>query len=77
MRRVLRLVLWCLAASLLVPLLFSVLALYHGSLEMFPTEEQQEKARLFWGAALVFFAALEAGVAAVLWASRDTRRTRP
>jgi hypothetical protein len=65
------------AALLLLPLLFSGLAFVHGSLELFPTEEQRGKARLFYGGVFALFAVLELLVGAGLWAcSRATRRTR-
>lgn len=36
-----------------VILLASISGLLHGSNEMFPSQEQQEKARIFWGVFLI------------------------
>ena len=62
--------LWTLAALLLVPLGLSLLALIHGSLEMFPTPEQQAKARIAASVSILFFAAIETAVLTILFRTR-------
>jgi hypothetical protein len=54
-------VLRCVAVFLAVLMIVSGVALVRGSLEVFPTEEQQEKVRLVYGMALALFAVLEMG----------------
>lgn len=36
-----------------------ILYFYHGSVEMFPTDEQQEKVRIFSGVAIFFLLGIE------------------
>ena len=52
-------VLWMLAAALAVPALLMAAYFVHGSLEEFPTDEQQDKVRLVSGLAFLIFAGLE------------------
>jgi hypothetical protein len=47
------------AVLLLLPLLIRGVAFMRGSLELFPTEEQQDKVRLVYGSLFALFAALE------------------
>jgi hypothetical protein len=60
------LALWSLLIVFAIALLLSVLYFIHGSLEMFPTEEQHDKARMTASFCILFLVALEASVAAGL-----------
>jgi lysylphosphatidylglycerol synthetase-like protein (DUF2156 family) len=77
MGRIFRFALWVVAVLLLLLLLLSGMAFVHGSLELFPTEEQQDKARLFFGSAFVLFALLELVAVAALWLTRPVRWPPP
>ena len=69
----LRAVLWMLAIALAVLLLLLGAYFVHGSLEEFPTSEQQDKVRLVSGIGLLLFSGLEALVLFALWAKRPPR----
>ncbi|MAY73049.1 MAG: hypothetical protein CME82_16540 [Halomonas sp.] len=69
-----RILLWCVAVLLLVLMLLSGAGFLQGSLELFPTEEQQRQVRWVYGAAFVAFALLELLVAVWLWRERRVRR---
>jgi hypothetical protein len=65
-----RLILWLLLVALAVPALLLSAYFVHGSLEEFPTDEQQEKVRLVSGVGFLIFAGLEALVIAALRRAR-------
>ncbi|WP_306169408.1 hypothetical protein [Halomonas sp. MMSF_3323] len=69
-----RTLLWCVAVLLLVLMLLSGAGFLQGSLELFPTEEQQRQVRWGYGVAFVGFAVLELLVAVWLWRERRVRR---
>ena len=69
-----RILLWCVAVLLLLLMVLSGAGFLHGSLELFPTEEQQRQVRWGYGAAFVGFALLELLVAVWLWRGRRVRR---
>lgn len=54
-----RALLWCAAVLLFFLLLVSGAAFVQGSMELFPTEEQEGKLRLVYGALLALFGLLE------------------
>jgi hypothetical protein len=66
-----RALLWCAAILLLLLMLVSGAAFVRGSLELFPTEEQESKVRLVYGSAFVVFGLLELAVA--IWLRRVSR----
>ena len=70
-----RVLLWCVAALLVLLLLVSGTAFVRGSLELFPTEEQAGKVRLIYGAAFAVFGLLEFAV--VVWLRRVSRQPSP
>jgi hypothetical protein len=61
-----RAILWLLALSLGLLSLLSGIALWQGSLELFPTQEQEDKIRIVYGTTFILFVLLELGVIAVL-----------
>lgn len=63
-------VLWLVAVLLFVLMLLSGVAFLHGSLEPFPTEEQESELRLVYGAAFVVLFMLELSVVAWLRTGR-------
>ena len=65
-------ILWLLAVALAVLALLFGAYFVHGSLEQFPTDEQQGKARIVAGLGFILFALLATAVVAVL---RWKRRT--
>ena len=69
-----RTLLWCVAVLVLVLMLLSGAGFLHGSMELFPTEEQQRQVRWVYGVAFVGFATLELLVAVWLWRERRVRR---
>lgn len=69
-RRTIRILLWTLAGLLAVPLALSALAVFHGSLEMFPTAEQYAKARIAASVSFLFFAAIETAVLTTLFLTK-------
>ncbi|MBY6111564.1 hypothetical protein KUV74_14280 [Halomonas sp. DP1Y21-3] len=69
-----RILLWCVAVLLLLLMLLSGAGFLHGSLELFPTEEQQRQVRWVYGVAFVGFATLELLVAMGLWRERRVIR---
>ena len=69
-----RILLWCIAVLLLVLMLLSGAGFLYGSLELFPTEEQQRQVRWVYGVAFVAFALLEVLVAVWLWRERRVNR---
>jgi hypothetical protein len=56
-------ILWSVASLLAILLVASGFAFVRGSLELFPTEEQHDKARLVYGAVFIVGALLEFAVA--------------
>jgi hypothetical protein len=60
MNMALRVSLWVLAAALAIPILLLGAYFFHGSFEMFPTDEQQSKVRLVSGIGILIFTVLEA-----------------
>ena len=66
MNRALRLMLMLAAVALAVPLLLFAAWFLGGSLEAFPTAEQQDKARLAAGTGLVVLALVEVWIVARL-----------
>jgi hypothetical protein len=65
----------CIAVLLILLVIVSGMSFVSGSLELFPTEEQDSKARLVSGAALAVFSLLELVV--LIWLSRVSRRPIP
>jgi len=59
-RKFIRIGAWALAVVFAFPLFLSALYLVQGSLEMFPTEEQQGSVRIAAFVSFIFFATLEA-----------------
>ncbi len=73
MNKAVRTSLWLLAIALVVPVLLFGAYFLHGSLEQFPTEEQQGKVRIVSGLGFILFALLEAIViVALLRGSKST-----
>lgn len=71
-----RVLLWCAAVLLLLLMLLSGAGFLQGSLELFPTEEQQRQVRWIYGAAFIGFAVLELSVVMWLWREIIVRRVR-
>ncbi len=67
-----RTVLWGLAVAMLLPIVAAASYLAQGSLEMFPTEAQDEQVRLACGVVLATAVLLELAIAA--WLIRTRRR---
>ncbi len=65
-----RLVLWALVVVLIVPIVLSVVAIFNGSFEMFPTAEQHAKIRIAASFIFLFFATIQAAILAVLIRTR-------
>ncbi len=68
--RAFRFVLWVLAGVLGVPVGLSMIWFIHGSLEMFPTDEQQTAARIAASVSFLFFATIETAVLTILFRTR-------
>ena len=60
MKKAVRASLWLLAVSLVVPMLLFGAYFLNGSLEQFPTAEQQSTVRIVSGFGFIVFALLEA-----------------
>ncbi|MGP5016874.1 hypothetical protein ACTXK7_03815 [Vreelandella alkaliphila] len=61
-----KLSLWCLFAIVFIASLGLVLYFFHGSLELMPTDEQQEKARISAAIGIIFFIAAEISIVILL-----------
>ena len=70
-RKLIRIGAWSAAIVLAFPVVLSALYFVHGSLEMFPTEEQHAQARIAAAISFVFFAAIEALIGIALWRWKD------
>ena len=69
--------LWALAAALAIPILLFGAYFVHGSLEDFPTDEQQDKVRIVSGAGVLILTLPEALVIAALLRGRKSNNSGP
>lgn len=66
MKTMTKVFLWLLLVALAVPMILFAAYFVHGSLEEFPTDEQQDKVRVVSGIGFLVFASLETVVIVAL-----------